>query len=126
LKEIIYDEKNNQLKFDMPFNWNVSRLNDVKIFVHQEISIPKSSHFSAQVYSGEVNGIPVDKMIMIDGSNATKDVIHFMIPKNELISIAEKVNESGKASLGLMDFKLKPGIGSSANTTIAMNMTIMK
>ena len=126
LNEIVYDEKNNQLKFDMPFNWNVSRLNDVKIFVHQEISIPKSSHFSAQMYSGEVNDIPVDKMIMIDGSNATKDVIHFMIPKNELISIAEKVNESGKASLGLMDFKLKPRIGTSANTTMTMNMTIMK
>jgi len=126
LKDITYDEKNNQLKFDMPFNWNVTRLKDVKIFVHQEISVPKPSLFSAQVYLGEVNDIPVDKMIMIDGSNATKDVIHFMIPKNELISMAEKVSGSGEASLGLMDFKLKPGIGINVNRTMTMNMSIMK
>lgn len=126
LKDITYDEKNNQLKFDMPFNWNVTRLKDVKIFVHQEISVPKPSLFSAQVYLGEVNDIPVDKMIMIDGSNATKDVIHFMIPKNELISMAEKVSGSGEASVGLMDFKLKPGIGINVNRTMTMNMSIMK
>ena len=110
----------------MPFNWNVTRLKDVKIFVHQEISVPKPSHFSAKKYIGEVNNIRADKMIMIDGSNATKDVIHFMIPKNELISIAEKVNRSGESSLGLMDFKLKPGIGTNDNKTMTMNMSIVK
>lgn len=126
LKNITYDLKNDELKFDMPFNWNISRIKDVKIFVHEEVSIPKSSPFSAQVYSGKVNGITVDKMLMIDPSNATKDVIHFMIPKNELITIAEEVNTNGQASAGLMDFKLKPAMGINANTSMTINMSAMK
>lgn len=126
LKNITYDLKNDELKFDMPFNWNISRIKDVKIFVHEEVSIPKPSPFSAQVYSGKVNGITVDKMLMIDPSNATKDVIHFMIPKNELITIAEEVNTNGQASAGLMDFKLKPTMGGNANMSMTINMSAMK
>jgi len=84
LKNITYDQKNDELKFDMPFNWNLSRIKDVRIFVHEEVSIPKPSPFSGQAYSGKVNGITVDKMLMIDPSNSTKDVTHFMIPKMSL------------------------------------------
>ena len=31
-----FDNKNMQMKFDMPFNWNQSRLNKSSIFVHEE------------------------------------------------------------------------------------------
>ncbi len=126
LKNITYDQKSNELKFLMPFDWNTGRIKNVNIFVHEEVSVPKPSSFSAQNYSGKVNGIPAGKMLMIDPSNSTKDVIHFMIPKNELISIAEKINANGQASAGIMDFALKPEIGAPAEETMTTNMSTME
>ena len=38
LTDFGFDNKNMQMKFDMPFNWNQSRLNKSSIFVHEEIS----------------------------------------------------------------------------------------
>ena len=35
-----------------------------------------------------------------------------MIPKNNIIQLADQVNKSGHASSGLMKFTLQPGIGS--------------
>ena len=128
LKDISYDNKNNKLKFDMPFNWNLSRIKNVKIFVHEEISIPKPSPFANQSYSGEVNGIPLPaNMLMIDSTNSSKDVVHFMIPKDGLISIAENVNKNGNSTSGLMKFGLKPGSGAveTGNMTMNMNMSAM-
>ncbi len=126
LKDISYDNKNNKLKFDMPFNWNLSRIKNVKIFVHEEISIPKPSPFANQSYSGEVNGIPLPaKMLMIDPTNSSKDVVHFMIPKDGLISIAENVNKNGNSTSGLMNFGLKPGGNLSSRGTMNMNISSM-
>lgn len=126
LKDISYDNKDNKLKFDMPFNWNLSRIKNVKIFVHEEISIPKPSSFANQSYSGEINGIPLPpKMLILDPTNSTKNVVHFMIPKNGLISIAENVNKNGNSTSGLMSFGLKPGGNVSNRGSMGMNMSSM-
>lgn len=138
-----YDKLNNftsnsnksELSFDMPFNWNISRMKNVKIFVHEEVSIPKPSHLSSECgYSGEVNGLHISgNQLMVDPSNSTKDVIHFMLPKDKLISLAEQVNISSQPSISEMKFMLKPVINtnqtndcvSNAKTTTTMNMTSM-
>ncbi|HKQ21641.1 MAG TPA: hypothetical protein VJS91_06350 [Nitrososphaeraceae archaeon] len=125
LNDISYDKKNNELNFEMPFNWNLSRIKNVKIFVHEEISIPKPSPFANQRYSGEINGIPLPaKMLMIDPTNSSKDVVHFMIPKDGLVSIAETVNKNGNSTSGLMNFGLKPGGNVSSSSGGMMNMNI--
>jgi hypothetical protein len=126
LNDVSYNKKNNELNFEMPFNWNLSRIKNVKIFVHEEISIPKPSPFANQSYSGEINGVPLStKMLMIDPTNSTKDVVHFMIPKDGLISIAENVNKNGNSTSGLMKFGLKPGGNVSSRGDMNMNMTSM-
>ena len=38
LKNLEFNNKNMQMKFDMPFNWNLSRLNKASIFIHEEIN----------------------------------------------------------------------------------------
>ena len=45
---------------------------------------------------------------MVDPSNSTKNVVHFMLLKPAVIQIAEEVNNDGqaKASEGLMEFPL--------------------
>ena len=105
-----FDNKTMQLNFDMPFNWNVSRINNTSIFVHQEVTVPKANAFTAkESFIGKVNGIDISKDVMVDNTNPQKDVIHVMIPKNNLVQLADQVNKSGRAFTGLMKFTLQPG-----------------
>ena len=52
----------------------------------------------------------VTKNLMIDPTNSTKDVVHFMIPKPVVMEIAQQLNKVGQAGDGLMKFTLKPTI----------------
>ena len=55
-----FDNKNMQIKFDMPFNWNVSRINNTSIFIHEEVTVPKANAFTAkESFIGKVNGIDI-------------------------------------------------------------------
>ena len=135
LNHFSFDGNKSELNFNMPFNWNLSRIKNVKIFVHEEVSIPKPSYLSSKCgYSGDVNGLGISgKELMIDPSNSTKDVVHFMLPKDKLINLAEQVNNSSQPSMNEMKFVLKPVTNtnptsecvSSANETKPMNMTSM-
>jgi hypothetical protein len=112
-----FDNKNMQIKFDMPFNWNVSRINNTSIFVHEEVTVPKANAFTAKgSFIGKVNGVDISKNVMVDNSNPEMDIIHVMIPKNNLIQLADQVNKNGQASTGLMQFTLQPG-GTAATTS---------
>ena len=109
LKDFKFDTKNTQMKFDMPFNWNISRLENSNIFVHVEINVPKPNAFTAKGgYTGNVNGINISKNIMLDNSNPNTDVIHVMLPKNDLLTFADKINMNGQASSGIMRFTVSP------------------
>jgi hypothetical protein len=52
----------------------------------------------------------VTKNLMLDPTNRTKDVVHFMIPKPVVLEIAQQVANSGQAEDGLMKFTLKPSV----------------
>jgi hypothetical protein len=116
-----------QMKLVMPFVWDLNRLNKVKIFVHEEISIPKPNEFTAKTsYSGAVNGIDVTKNLVLDNSKPQKDVLHFMLPKSTVMQVADQVNKNGQASTPLMTFTLQPGgaaKGVSSMTGNVMNPT---
>jgi hypothetical protein len=123
LNDFSFNNKDMQMKIAMPFDWDLNRLNKVKIFVHEEFQIPKPSALTSKAsFSGTVNGIDVTKNIVVDNSNPQKDVIHFMLPKDTVLQIAEQVNKNGQASTPLMTFTLQPGgaakqgIGSSPMT----------
>ena len=124
-----FDNKNMQMQFDMPFNWNLSRLNKANIFVHEEVNVPKPNAFTAKgSYIGKVNGIDISKDVMLDNTNPSKDVIHVMMPKNTVIQLADQVNKNGQASTGLMKFTLQPGmrsVASSSNSMGSMSMPSM-
>jgi hypothetical protein len=125
-----YDELNNfsfdpsirKMQFTMPFDWNVTRLEKNKIMVHQEVSVPKPSELIAKSYTGTINGMDVTKNLMVDPTNSTKDVIHFMIPKPVVMQIAQEVNKSGQAADGLMKFTLAPS-ATIPSTTVSGSRT---
>jgi len=127
-----FNNKDMQMKVAMPFDWNLNRLNKVNIFVHEEFHIPKPSALTSKAsYSGTVNGIDVTKNIVVDNGNPQKDIIHFMLPKDTVMKIAEQVNKNGQASNPLMTFTLQPGgaakgaIGSSSSSMTGMKKTSM-
>jgi hypothetical protein len=92
------------------------------MMVHQEVSIPKGSSLASNAYIGMVNGIEVTKNLMVDPSNSTKNVIHFMLPKPAVMQIAEQVNKNGQgaASNGLMEFTLAPSINQTSSSMADM------
>ena len=124
LRNITFDDKETKLAFNMPFDWNLSRIQNVNIFVHEEISIPKPNNFTSKgSYSGVVNGIDVSNHLKLDNSNPKEDVIHFMLSKDKLVSLAEQVANNSKSSIDLMKFSLKPSI--KIATTNLTSMTSM-
>jgi hypothetical protein len=116
IKDFQFDNKSMQIQFDMPFDWDMGRLNKTNIFVHQEITVPTSNEFaSKRSYSATINGIDVSKSVMLDNSNPEKDVIHIMLSKNQIVQAADKLSKSGQANTELMKFVLKPGNNNSNN-----------
>jgi hypothetical protein len=135
-----YDESKRQMEFTMPFDWNTTRLEKNKVLVHEEVTVPKPSEFTAKrSYVGTVNDIDVTENIVLDDTDPQKDIIHFMLPKPEVIKIAEQVNnksssQASSSSNEPMKFTLQPaGIGAPAaaaaastnntNTTSGNNQT---
>ncbi|MDQ3975502.1 MAG: hypothetical protein M3264_03155 [Thermoproteota archaeon] len=126
IKDFNFDPSKKQIQFTMPFNWNITRLEDQKqIMVHQEVLIPKGNSLASLSYTGTINGTDVTKNLMVDPSNSTKNVVHFMLPKPAIIQIAEEVNNNGQAAVsdGLMEFSLTPS--TNATSTSMHNMTNM-
>jgi hypothetical protein len=125
LKDFSFDSTKKQMQFTMPFNWNTTRLEEQKqVLVHQEISIPKQSELDSKSYVGTVNGTDVTKNLMLDDSNITKNVIHFMLPKPVVTQIAEQINKNGQSAEGLMTFTLEPS-STSPSSAMASNHTQM-
>jgi len=122
LNSFTFDAKNMQMQFNMPFNWNVSRINNTNIFVHEEVYVPNPTPFTAnKSFAGTVNGIDVSKDLMLDNSNPNRDVIQVMIPKNDLVGIANQVNKNTQASNGLMKFTLQPAKGPMSSMSGSMS-----
>jgi hypothetical protein len=113
-----FDNKSMQIQFDMPFDWDINRLNNKNIFVHQEITVPTSNNFSSsRSYSATVNGLDVSRSVMLDNSNPKKDVIHIMLSKNQIIQAADELAKGGQANTDLIRFGLKPSTNTNGNNT---------
>jgi hypothetical protein len=128
IKDFRFDSTKNQIQFTMPFDWNTTRLEEQKqLIVHQEVSIPKGSALASNSYVGTINNIDVTKNLMVDPSNSTKDVVHFMLPKPEVVQISETVNNNGEkvASNGLMEFALTPSTNATSTMSGMTNMAGM-
>jgi hypothetical protein len=130
LKDFSFDTSRKQMQFTMPFDWNITRLEKQnQVLIHQEVSIPKPSELAAKSYTGTINGIDVTKNLMLDDSNSTKNIVHFMLPKPVVLQIAEQVNNNingtqtttttaTTSSESLMKFTLEP-LGNVSSSTMA-------
>ena len=112
INDFKFNESKMQMEFTMPFDWNTTRLEKNKVLVHEEVTVPKPSEFTAnRSYAGTVNDIDVTKNVVLDDTDPQKDIIHFMIPKTQVVQIAEQVNNNSEQAVSdePMKFTLQPG-----------------
>ncbi|HZB79667.1 MAG TPA: hypothetical protein VE264_00145, partial [Nitrososphaera sp.] len=78
-----FDASKQQLAWSMPFDWNMSRIEDTNIFVHEEVRIPKSLPGVGNTTSfiATVNGNPISgRMITVDPYSSQQDLtLHYLI-----------------------------------------------
>ena len=112
-----FDASNQQFTWSMPFDWNVSRIQDTNIFVHEEVRIPKSFPGLGDTtsFTATVNGNPISgRMITVDPYSSQQDLtLHYLINKNDILRMASEINEDDSD----MIFTLAPATGQAAQTT---------
>ena len=112
-----FDASKQQLTWSMPFDWNMSRIEDTNIFVHEEVRIPKSLPGVGDTTSfiATVNGNPISgRMITVDPYSSQQDLtLHYLINKNDILRMAGDI-PNGNSS---MTFTLAPATGQAAQTT---------
>ncbi len=132
INNITYVPSSNAISFDMPFNYDMNKLNDTdnNVYIHQEVYVPRPSTLSSSGgYAGFFNGKDVTYNLVVDGSNETKDVVHFMLTKPLILQIASQYNQTSNnpssSSSSIMNFSLVPSETGSMATEAPMDHTTM-
>ena len=117
VRDLSFDANNQQFTWSMPFDWNVSRLEDTNIFVHEEVKIPKSLAGIGDTtsFNAAVNGNPISgRMLAVDPYSSQQELtLHYLLNKNDIISMASAVPQGDSD----MIFTLAPATGQVAQTT---------
>jgi hypothetical protein len=112
-----FDGGKQQFTWSMPFDWNVSRIQDTNIFVHEEVRIPKSLPGIGDTTSfvATVNGNPISgRMLTVDPYSSQQDLtLHYLINKNDVLRMAGDIPNGDSG----MVFTLAPATGQAAQTT---------
>jgi hypothetical protein len=117
VRDFSFDGSSEQFTWSMPFDWNVSRIKDTNIFVHEEVRIPKSlpgigdsSSFAATVNGNQISG----RMLSVDPYSSQREVtLHYLINKNDIVGMASGIPQDDSS----MIFTLAPATGQAAQTT---------
>ncbi|HEU5462146.1 MAG TPA: hypothetical protein VFU79_07730 [Nitrososphaeraceae archaeon] len=121
-----YDSQQSNISWIMPFNWNLKRIQDNNIFVHEEIKIPKTlTKFSeTNAFDAIVNGNPlVGRSIALDPFTEENNfIIHLLLNKADIIKIAETINNDANTNntnntASSMKFSLSPAEQKIVETT---------
>ena len=86
-----FNPSSGEFSWSMPFYYDVQRLRDNPIFVHEEIKLPKDL-FGSSIFNATVNGQPISgRTLAIDPFTSPDAVIlHYLINKNDVIKIANE------------------------------------
>jgi hypothetical protein len=116
-----YESQESNMSWIMPFNWDLKRIQDNNIFVHEEIKVPKTlTKFSeTNAFDALVNGNPlVGRSIALDPFTEENNfIIHLLLNKADIIKIAEAVNNNTNNTADKMTFSLSPAEQKTVETT---------
>jgi len=118
IQDFKYNPDESNMSWIMPFNWDLKRIQDNNIFVHEEIKIPKTfTKFSeTNSFKALVNGNPlIGRSIALDPFTEEKNfIVHLLLNKADIIKIAQKLNNTNDK---IMTFNLSPGEQKLVETT---------
>jgi hypothetical protein len=90
--KINFDPIKKSFSWSMPFNWNLTRLQQQPIFVHEEMRLPKSwkGFGDSTRFNATVNGQPLSgRSLAIDPfSYPNAMVVHYLVNKNDVLKLA--------------------------------------
>lgn len=111
-----FDPSKLQLSYSMPFDWNMTRLANQPIFVHEEIHIPKSfkQFTDTPTYSATVNGYQVTgrRLIVDPYTSGTSVIAHILLNKIDIENMAKTV-PSGTDTMNFTLAPAKPDVQTS-------------
>lgn len=117
VKNINFDSNKKMVTWSMPFDWNVERIGENNIFVHEEIKIPRTLEGLGDTtnFAATVNGAPIEgRMISVDPySSENEMILHYLLNKNDILKMAESVPQ-GKND---MTFTLASAANAEQQTT---------
>ncbi len=120
VEEFSFDTERKTFTWSMPFDWNVDRIGQTNIFVHEEVKIPKSMEgigdslsFVASVNSDPISG---SKILVDPYTSESELILHYLLSKPDILSLAEKVSDNESR----MTFTLTPSANATTGTTTEM------
>lgn len=109
LSQFNYDSENNQITFQMPFDWSEKTVSHIPV-VHTEIHFPKDFvDFLTPSYSGKINGIDLFKsnVIIDDYTEENERIVHFVLLQDHLQYLKQEQKKSGEKLPDFMLFSLQ-------------------
>jgi hypothetical protein len=94
-----FDYSNKTIKFEMPFTWDRSYVDQVPV-LHVEVQFPKTlEDLQINSYRGTLNGRELESQAIIidDYSSEQNRIVHFVINNPMLSRFAETINDSNVA-----------------------------
>jgi hypothetical protein len=111
-----YDQQSKKISFEIPFKYNMTRIEEGFIYIHMEIKIPETFHelFNAKEYLSTINNIEHDKIssasVSVDRfSNSSSVMVHFILDSNSLFKLTkERQEHSTEGTEMTLLFSLQP------------------
>ncbi|HEX5186115.1 MAG TPA: hypothetical protein VFV86_04420, partial [Nitrososphaeraceae archaeon] len=111
-----YDQQSKKILFEIPFQYNMTRIEEGFIYLHMEIKIPNTikEFFNAQEFLTTINDINHSKIssasVSVDRySNSSSLMIHFILDSNSLFKLTkERQLDQEKNSDMTLKFSLQP------------------
>jgi hypothetical protein len=111
-----YNQQSKKISFEIPFKYNMTRIEEGFIYIHTEIKIPNTFNefFNAKEYLSTINNIDHSKIssasVSVDRySNSSSVTVHFILDSNSLFKLAKEREENQvENSDMIIQFSLQP------------------
>ena len=116
-----YDQQSRKISFEIPFKYNMTRIEEGFIYIHMEIKIPETFNelFNVKEYWSTINNIDHEKIssasVSVDRySNSSNVMVHFVLDSNSLFKLTKEREEypPEERSEMTLRFSLQPKVPS--------------
>lgn len=113
-----FNQSNLKISYSIPFDWDLTRMSNQPIFVHEEIHMPKSfkEFTSTPTYSATVNGYDITgRRLIVDPYSLGDTVIaHILLNKVDITNLAKKM-PNGTNTMNFTLAPAKPNVVTSSS-----------